>query len=267
MAPYDFQAPDADAILRSSDAKEFPVHKIILSLASPVFQGMFGLPQPTESPPQIPTIDASESSDIFEPFIQYLYPRSPPNVSDVAKWGDLYAVADKYQAEGVMESLRDMLLPKFLGTSPLRAYALASRWGLEEEAKTASRGTLTMDISKGFPEEDARLMGGDACQRLYLLHLNRREAVHALIVKHPHPSPIGSGCLCSTPLPVDFIPALCLRVGARPSVTLEEVYEVTTDRRVWPKRCGDGCHFSYGSTLKYCHSIAKKISELPLPTG
>lgn len=109
MAPYDFQSPDADVILRSSDEKEFRVHKVILSHSSPVFQGMFGLPQPTESP-QIPTIDVLESSDILEPFIQYLYPRHPPKVSDMAVWGSLY-IADKYNAEVVMEALREVRRP------------------------------------------------------------------------------------------------------------------------------------------------------------
>ena len=50
MAPYDFNAPDADTILRSSDGKEFRVHRVILSLASTVFQGMFCLPQSTDPP-------------------------------------------------------------------------------------------------------------------------------------------------------------------------------------------------------------------------
>ena len=110
MAPYDFDAPDADAILRSSDGKELRVHRIILSLASPVFQGMFGLPQPTEPPSQIPSVDVPEPSGILQPFIQYLYPRSPPKVSGLAMWAALYAVADKYDAEVVVDLLRDMLI-------------------------------------------------------------------------------------------------------------------------------------------------------------
>jgi len=64
MAPYNFDAPDTDAVLLSSDGKEFHVHRLILSLASPVFRGMFSLPQPTEPTSQIPTIDVAESSDI-----------------------------------------------------------------------------------------------------------------------------------------------------------------------------------------------------------
>ena len=78
MAPYEFDAPDTDAILRSSDGKELRVHRLILSLSSPVFQGMFSLPQPTDASPEIPCVDVSEPSDILQPFIQYLYPRSPP---------------------------------------------------------------------------------------------------------------------------------------------------------------------------------------------
>ena len=266
MVLYDFQAPDADATLRSSDEKEFHVHKIILSLASPVFRGMFGLPQPTGSLPQIPIVDVTESSDILQPFIQYLYPCSPPKVPDVTMWSALYIVADKYQAEGVMDSLRN-ILPKFLETSPLRVYALASRWGLEEEARTASTRTLALDILRDFAREDAELMGGAACHKLFLLHLNRREAVQTFIVRHPRPtSPIGTTCPCpATPL-VNFILTLCHRVGTRPLVTLGEVHEVA-NRQAWPKNCGRKCRFSHGSMNKYFRSLARGISELPLSTG
>ena len=69
MAPYDFNAPDADVVLRSSEGKEFRVHPLILSLGSPIFQGMFSLPQPTGPPPQTPSVDVPESSDILQPFI------------------------------------------------------------------------------------------------------------------------------------------------------------------------------------------------------
>ena len=267
MAPYDFKALDADVILRSSDEKEFPVHSVMLSFSSPVFKGMFGLPQPTESSSQIPTIDVSESSDILKPFIQYLYPRSSPNISDIAIWAAVYAAADKYQAEGVMDSLRD-ILPKFIEASPLRVYALASRWGFEEEAKTASTRTLTLDILKEFTPEDAEMMGGPACHKLFLSHFNRREAVRAFIMKHPRPLPSNITCACPTPLTlfVNFIPDLCQRVGAKPSTTLEEVYEVATDYGLWPAPCDVGCRYSHENKHEYYNSLARGISALPSPT-
>ena len=262
MAPYNFDTPDADAILRSSDGKEFRVHRLIISLASPVFQGMFDLPQPTAELPGTPVVDIPEPSDILQPFIQYFYPRSPPKVSDIQTWAALYTIADKYDAEVVMESLRDMLIPRFLETSPLRVYALASRWGLEEEAKIASRGTLTMDIFNNFPREDAELMDGVACQRLYLLHFKRREAARALVANHILPSTDSSSCQCPPPQYTCLVPALCQRVGTRPWLTAEELYEEVA-KWDYPNKCNNACRNALRNMHTYFSSLLKGISELP----
>jgi len=260
MAPYDFDAPDADAVLRSSDGKEHRVHRLILSLASPVFQGMFGLPQPTDPPSQLPTIDVPESADILQPFIQYLYPCSPPKISDISMWAALYVIADKYGAEVVMHPLRDMLLPRFLETSPLRVYALASYWSFDEEARIASRVTLTMDISEGFPKEDARLMGGVACQELYLLHTQRRDKARALVTKRTYQFD-GRNCSCS---PMDFnvaTQALSQRVSTTPWLTAEELYKEAA--RANSKACGERCRNAFGNVHAWLSSILEGVSELP----
>jgi hypothetical protein len=261
MAPYDFEAADADFILRCSDGKELHVHTVILSLASPVFQSMFSLPQPADPPPpQIPTIDIPESSEIFEPFIQYLYPRSPPNISDLAMWEVLYTTADKYNAEAVMETLRDMLVSRFLETSLGRVYALASHWGFEEEAKTASRGTLTMDLSGGFPEEDVKLMGSIACQKIYVLHLQRRNRAQALVSCRPYQF---SKRNCSCP-PMDFhnlTRVLSQRVSTRPWLTAGELYEEATGMR--SSVCGDNCRNAYKHIHAWFSSILEDLSGLP----
>ena len=264
MAPYDFDAPDADVILRSSDGKELRVHRLILSLASPVFQGMFSLPQPTEPPSQIPSADVPESSDILQPFIQYLYPRSPPKISDISMWTALYTIADKYNAEVVMDLLKDILIPRFLETSPLRVYALASRWGLEEEAKIASARTLTMDIFNNFPREEAELMGGGACQKLYLLHTNRREAARKLIMNHPRPAPSDLTCKCPPPGYPNLISALCQRLATRPSLTLEDLYKEAVPFDFQDKcRARVDCRHSIGNVHAYFISLLGGVSELP----
>ena len=264
MAPYDFNASSADAILRSFDGKEFRVHQLILSLASPVFQGMFNLPQPTDPPSQIPSVDVPESSDILQPFLQYLYPQLHPTIPDISMWAALYTVADKYNVEMVTNLLRDMLMSRFLETSPLRVYALASYWGFEEEAKIASAKTLTMDIFKDLPRKDAELMGGGACQQLYLLHTNRREAARSVITDHPRPSPSDSYCKCPPPGYPNLIPALCRRLTARPSLTLEELYEdvVVFD---YQNKCnaGSNCRHSVRNMHAYFTSLLRGISELP----
>ncbi|OBZ74922.1 hypothetical protein A0H81_05181 [Grifola frondosa] len=48
MAPASspFDRADADIILRSSDGVDFRAHKTLLALSSPLFDGMFNVPQP-----------------------------------------------------------------------------------------------------------------------------------------------------------------------------------------------------------------------------
>ena len=262
MAPYDFNAPDADAILRSPDGKELRVHRLILTFSSPVFQDMFALPQSTDPSSQMPTIDLSDPSDTLEPFIQYLYPRSPPSITNITMWAALYTIADKYGAEAVMESLKDMLIPRFLEASPLRVYALASRWGFVEEAKIASRGTLNLDIIKDFPREDAELMGGGACQQIYLLHFKRRDAAQALAETHPLPVSEDPACTCYSPSRKRLTPTLRQRLSTRPWLTAEEMWEETS-KGDHPKKCGSNCRHTNKNLHGYFTSLLKAISDLP----
>ena len=265
MAPYHFDSPNADVILRSSDGKEFRVHQLILSLASPFFRATFHSPQPKSPRSKLRRIDVPHSSDILQPFLQYLYPQSPPKISDVSMWAALYTVADKYGAEAVTGPLRDMLVPRFLKKSPLRVYALASRWGFEEEARIASRRTLkTVDVLATFPQEDAELMGAAARQRLHRLHSNRREQARALVNSHLRPTPSNSSCTCPPPAYANFRPALCQSMATRPWLTLEDVHKVES-RFDYPKTCKAGSHCRHSNRNRHAYFclLLRKISELP----
>ena len=131
----------------------------------------------------------------------------------------LYAIADKHHAEAVTEPLKGMLIPRFLETAPLRVYALASRWRFEEEAKIATRSILTMNIMKDFPRKDAELMGGGACQQLYLLNFNPREATRALVEDYPRPVSNDVDFVYSPLACKRLFPALCQRVSTIPWLT------------------------------------------------
>ena len=223
---------------------------------------MFGLPQSTEPPSQIPTIDVPESSDILRPFLLYLYPRLPPKITDISMWAALHTIADKYCAEVVMGLLRDMLIPQFLEIAPFRVYALASHWGFEEEAKIASTKTLKLDIFKDLPQEDAELMGGTACQKLYVLHFNRREGAQALISNHPPPTSSDPSCKCPPQSYVNMVPVLCKRVAARLWLTAEELYEEVA-KWGYPTQCNQHCRNAFRNMHVYFTSLLKGVSELP----
>jgi len=87
-----FDALDADIILRAlgPPKRDFRVHKLILSLASPVFKGMFSLPQPALDGSRESTVAGIEIVEVTDPagaldiILRMIYPSftppSPPSL-------------------------------------------------------------------------------------------------------------------------------------------------------------------------------------------
>lgn len=74
--PHDFdKSPTADIVLRSGgpDVVEFRAHRNILSIASPIFDTMFSLPQPGAEK-TLPACDLSEDSNTLQALLKFVYP-------------------------------------------------------------------------------------------------------------------------------------------------------------------------------------------------
>ncbi|KAF9003676.1 hypothetical protein BDQ17DRAFT_1326051 [Cyathus striatus] len=90
----------SDITLVSSDKIHFHVHKIILSLASPLFNDMFTLPQPSpSSPSSSPTIQLTETSSTITSFLRLVYPIPDPELVDLVDIIPILEAATKYQLE------------------------------------------------------------------------------------------------------------------------------------------------------------------------
>jgi hypothetical protein len=74
--PEPYNVPDANFIIRSSDNVNFRVHKSVLALASPVFEVLVSLPQPSDCEiiDGLPVVRLSESSELLNSLISMLYP-------------------------------------------------------------------------------------------------------------------------------------------------------------------------------------------------
>jgi BTB/POZ domain len=147
---------DADLILRSSasldshvpDAcpTEFKVHKRILAIASPIFRDMFSLPIPSTGK-DLSVVYLPESAQVIDIFLRFIYPIKDPDVSDLSVLAIALAPAIKYEVIAMIAPLRKLLVSQgFLTEHPLRVYAIATRHGLEEEAKIAATHSLSTDI-------------------------------------------------------------------------------------------------------------------------
>jgi hypothetical protein len=177
-----FNAPDADVILRSDDARpmDFRVHRCILLAGSPFFQTMFSLPQPkctADADDSVPILDVAEPTAILHPLLRFLYPVPDPEVLTLDELVPLMCTASKYDMTSVMDRLRVLLVsPTFLDSAPVRVFAIASRFDLEEEAKIASKHTLRVRVLDVPLCDDLRHISAFAYHRLLELHRRRGEA-------------------------------------------------------------------------------------------
>ena len=77
-------------ILRSSDGAESRMHKLDPSRASPVFESMLSLPQPTDeravdrSRDGLPVVRMTETAAVLEAVLRFCVPGPPPGLSNLA---------------------------------------------------------------------------------------------------------------------------------------------------------------------------------------
>lgn len=185
MTVEHFDDPAADFILRSGPpATDFHVHRLLLSLASPFFDQMLSLPQPSPRElTKIPIVEVSEPPEILQLLLQFIYPIPDPTIDDDIDTLILVLhAAIKYDVLPAIESLRRQLVSEnYLQQSPTRIYAIASRYELEEEAKLASKYTLGINILDAPLSEELRYISAYSYHRLLALHHSRAKAAIALL--------------------------------------------------------------------------------------
>ena len=157
-APFD--NPEGDIILQSADGVDFHVFKLILSLASDVFQGMFTLPQETmqSGGSSTPIIPMTEDSTTLESLLLLCYPTANPIFKTLEDAKDVLEAARKYGMEAPISRARDIIFTRFLETKPLELYALSCAFGWQQHAQNAA--TLTLQISlKDLGRPDSNFLG------------------------------------------------------------------------------------------------------------
>jgi hypothetical protein len=136
----------ADVKIRTSDSCDFRVHKVILSLVSPVFGTLFDLPPPPDTVDErwdLPVVPVSEHSRTIEKFLQFCYPLADPVLDNLDDVGDMLEVMRKYDVEEAPKRVRKYLsTTTFLENSPLQVFAIAHQYHLEEEVELAASYTL-----------------------------------------------------------------------------------------------------------------------------
>lgn len=146
-APSPFDKDAADLILRSSDAVDFRVRRAILAEASPVFDDMFGVPQPSNASVDDPVF-LTETSQTLEILLRTCYPIIDPipATMKIKQLGLILEAARKYQMDHATVLMRRLLTSKYTKSDPVTAYCIACQHGLEKEAMAAARRVRPSDL-------------------------------------------------------------------------------------------------------------------------
>ena len=148
-----FDHPQADVILRSSDNIDFRVFKLFLSLASPVFETMFGLPQPAEGADLdeetrdgLPVVSISEDSKTLDALLRFCYPSTlaeDPSLDGFMFATEILEAAKKYSLDAIERIVCKALFnPKILEVDSLPCFVVARRADLHEQCALAAKYSL-----------------------------------------------------------------------------------------------------------------------------
>ncbi|KAG9313116.1 hypothetical protein JVU11DRAFT_6566 [Chiua virens] len=191
-APAPFNRANADVILRTSDHVDYRFYKLLLSLASPFFANMFGLPQPgpldgaaDQTKYGLPIIPVTEKSLVLQKLLSFcspVYDTPLPVLENLDVVMSVLDAADKYDMKCVGKVILKMITaPEFLEHEPMRVFAIACRYRAEAETNIAARYMLRFAIWEPAYVTELDFISGSDYQRLVKYHAGCGQAMSQLV--------------------------------------------------------------------------------------
>lgn len=206
VAPAPFNRADASFVLRSSDLVDFRVHKEILSIASPAFEGMLTIPQPSQNSPNLPAettptpiLSLPEDSQTLDGLFRLIYPTERKRLTTVEAIGKVLEASIKYGIDSAATQMTS-LLKRFSRTHPVLTYIVACKLELEEVARLAAVRALELRRRPlGLSQSESTIWVEDMSQISAASYFNLvkflsnetsgRERAQIRFVRHPSPHP------------------------------------------------------------------------------
>jgi len=180
-----FSSPDADVILGANDHTLFRIHSWTLKTTSGWFRSLFSMPRLNPECDNPETINLDEDSYTLESLFRMICGLPINPLTSYDEVDTLLFTAEKYDMPGPISLIRILVMtPQLLG-EPLRLYAVASRFGWEEETKFASTQSLALNIYAPEHQAALRKMNTSAVLDLMHLHRSRREGIRRRLDESP----------------------------------------------------------------------------------
>jgi len=175
-----FRADDADAVIRAAGTRDFRVHKVILSLVSPVFKDMFTLPQPASD--TLPHIDVQESPETWSNILHTIYRMPNPTINNLDDLGSLLLAAKKYDIQFIIDvHEKGFENREFIKENPLRLYGIACACELEDQAEYVARHADTLTVVRQLQDNVLNGVPVTAYYRLITFLVERDNELHPIL--------------------------------------------------------------------------------------
>ena len=263
-----FNDPDADIILRAPGPPkcDFRVHKLVLSLASPVFKDMFSLPQPTSDDSrrsrksgvgEMEIIEVTDPADALDIVLRMIYPFPPPSLDgSFDTLVDCLDITEKYDIKGAKSQLYSTLA-RTSATQPLRAYATAARFGFANLKDSISRHILSSVHLTGISElpDDFDFVSATEYHKLIRQRANYLGAVVEIVKQ----TPLKSWCY-SCPGERRFMEEM-FRLRLAHLIIAGTPVEPEACSAAWVKAYEDNAECKEGCVLKFICSAISRVNK------
>jgi hypothetical protein len=258
---------DADVILRTSGGKEFHAHKLVLSLASPVFRDMFSVPQPPAESSQtlIDTVGVDDPPEALDLFLQIIYPITNPPISDVETLASILRIADKYDAK-VAPDIHKNYLPSMRGNSPLQTYAILCVSGDEKEAEAVVRRAPFASLTCPNSSSLFDLMTAVQYHRLVTFIIARDQRTREIVSRHreviANENSYSCRDLAHQLYSGTIVTTLQAAFEADPCVRVAEALALVLSAPTTFSLCETGCRYGAIGLRKYAEGLLKELVEM-----
>jgi hypothetical protein len=257
-----FTEEDANVVLASSDGRYYRVPSYALRTTSGFFHGMMTLPQgDNQQDEDIIVLD--EKSQVLGTLLRMIAGLEFQRLKSFDELEDLLTAAEKYDMPGPRAIIRTIITTPLFLEKPLRLYAIAARYGWEEEAKFASKHTLALSIYKDEYAAILERMPVSYLMRLLRLHRERVAKFKEYITR-------GDGCFGIQRCPNCHRKAIQTSIGHLVNLMISEMDQRPDGREVlagnwkkWPiykenESCSPDCGATY---RKHWPGIAENIEN------
>ncbi|KAF8808666.1 hypothetical protein BYT27DRAFT_7210644 [Phlegmacium glaucopus] len=174
-----FDDPKADLIIRSSDNIHFYVHKSLLSILTPVFDKALSRLS-LKVYDDRPCLTLSDDSRHVLCLLSWCDPRCKRPSPSLDNLTTTLEMADKYDMKSIFtRAQKELLAHDSVESEPLRIFAIAIRFRLDDVARRAAPATLRVSLARCHNYPELKHISAFALQNLHNYHFKCRTTARA----------------------------------------------------------------------------------------